>query len=159
LSRQASRNTIETRASLEHEVELDGLEIEIGVGFECGVNGRQKVAAVDLEAVARIEEKSDIGAGKLVGEGPDSLFHLALREIGAVDDLETETPELGGHVGRVVARILEPRGVLIGGIADDERDAPFGERNIEPRDEKNEAEETCGEGPEHERLKGSDAAS
>src|SRR5690348_9415225 len=62
----------------EHEVELDGLEVEIGIRLELGVHRREEVLAVDLEAVPGIEEKTDVGAGELGCELSDALLHLVL---------------------------------------------------------------------------------
>jgi hypothetical protein len=47
---------------LQHEVELDGLEIEIGFGFEQRIDRSEEVPLIDLQAVASIIEESDIGA-------------------------------------------------------------------------------------------------
>ncbi len=73
-----------------------------------------------------IKEEADIGAGELVGEGPDALLHLVLGEVGTLDHVEAELAQLLGHVSRIVARVLQRRGVLIGGIAHDKRHALLG---------------------------------
>jgi hypothetical protein len=76
--------------------------------------------------VPGIKEEADIGAGELVGEGPDALLHLVLGEVGTLDHVEAELAQLLGHVSRIVARVLQRRGVLIGGIAHDKRHALLG---------------------------------
>ena len=134
---------------LQHEVELDGLEIEIGFGFELGVDGSEEVPLIDLQAVAGIEEKPDIGAVQLLGEGPDALLHVALAEIDAFDHIEAERLELRGDIGGVVARVVEPRNMLIGGVADDERHALLRRRRHERDEQGRKGKETCGKVLEH----------
>ena len=75
---------------LQHEVELDRLEIEIGFGFELGVDRSEVVLLIDLQAMAGIIEEADIGAAQLLGESPDALLHVALAEIDAFDHIEAE---------------------------------------------------------------------
>ncbi len=81
--------------------------------------------------MARIIEQRDVGALDLAAEALDCDVHRRLVEIelgAAADQSEAEARQRLGHQGGIVARIVEPRHVLVGGIADHQRDAPFGGR-------------------------------
>ena len=134
---------------LQHEVELDGFEIEVGFGFELRIDRREEVPLVDLQTVAGIIEEADIGAAQRLGEGPDALLHVALAEVDAFDHLEAERLQLGGDVGGVVARIGEARNVLIGRVADDERHALVRRRRRDAGEQGREGEQAGGEMLEH----------
>ena len=60
LSRQASRKMMLVRRvglhAAQHQIEIDGAEIEIGLGFDLGVDRHEIVLAGDLQAVAGIEQ-------------------------------------------------------------------------------------------------------
>jgi hypothetical protein len=74
--------------------------------------------------VAGIIEQRDIGALDLPAETLHGGIHGRFIEIelGAVADQgEAEPTQRLGHQRRVVAGIVEPGDVLIGGIADDQR--------------------------------------
>jgi hypothetical protein len=137
---------------LQHEVELDRLEIEIGFGSELGVHGSKKVLAVDLEPVTGIIEEADIGAGKDVGESADALLHVTLRQIDAVDDFKAEVPQLRGHVAGIVAGIGKARNVRVGGIADNEGDALLRRSRSERCNENCKSEARCRKRFAHEGL-------
>jgi hypothetical protein len=64
-------------------------------------------------------EQPNVEALQLVGEGADAALHVRFGQVGAVDHVG-QGRGLGGDIGRIVARVLQARGVLIGGIADDE---------------------------------------
>jgi hypothetical protein len=134
---------------LQHEVELDCLEVEVGIGLKLGVHGREEVLSVDLEAVAGIEEEAYIGASELRSKRPDALLHLLLGEVIAVDHVEAELPERGRHIGRIVAGIFQRRGVLVSRIPDDESDALLGSGRSEGTEEQKSSGETGSEILEH----------
>ena len=99
--------------------------------------------------MAGVVEQAHIGAVQLLGESPDPLFHVALAEVDPLDHVEAELAQLGGNVGGVVARIAQRRGVLVCGVADDERHALLGGRRRERGEERRKSEETGGEVLEH----------
>ena len=73
-----------------------------------------------------VEEHADVGADEGGGEIADFSLERGLVEIDAVEDLEAVRPQSGGHVTRVVAGVGELAGVLVGGVADHQRDALAG---------------------------------
>ena len=79
--------------------------------------------------MAGIIEQRDIGALHLAAEILHGGVHRRFVEIelgAAADQGEAEAAERIGHQRRVVAGIVEPCDVLIGGVADHQRDALFG---------------------------------
>ena len=55
------------------------------------------------------------------GEIANLAVHAWLVEVEALDDLEPQRFQSRCHISRVVARILQLRGALVGGVADDKR--------------------------------------
>ena len=79
--------------------------------------------------MAGVIEQRDVGALNLPAECLHRLIHRGLVEIelgAAADQREAERGERLGHQRRIVAGIVEPRHVLIGGVADYQCDALFG---------------------------------
>lgn len=70
----------------------------------------------------------------------------------SVPSITSKSTQLFGHVGRIVARIFEGEGVLVGGIADDQRNATFSAGGAERRGQDKKTENACGKVPKHTRL-------
>src|SRR5262249_21345876 len=92
-----------TQHLLQYEVEFDRLEVEIGFGFQLGVDRSKIVLLVYLQSMACVVEQSYIGAVQLLGEGPDPLFHVALAEVDPLDHVEAE---LASFAAMSVASLL-----------------------------------------------------
>ena len=82
---------------LQHEVEFDRLEVEIGFGSQLGVDRSEVVLLVDLQAMAGIVEQAHIGTVQRFGEGSNPLFHVALLKIDPLNHVEAEPAQLGGN--------------------------------------------------------------
>ena len=79
--------------------------------------------------MAGIIEQRDVGALNLAAEILHGQIHRRLVEIelgAAADQGEAEGRERLGHQRGIVAGVIEPGHVLIGGVADHQRDALFG---------------------------------
>jgi hypothetical protein len=112
-----------------HAVERDRLVLDVDVALERGVDGEEIVGAVDLDAVAGIEHDGDVGLVRVLGEVAERAAHLDAGEIVlGGDDLEARLFEHGGDGGCVIDRIGERPDIGVIGIADDQRDALFGQR-------------------------------
>ncbi len=91
--------------------------------------GHEIVGARDLHAVAGIVEQRDVGALHLTAEALHRDVHRALVEIelgAAADQREAEQAQRLRHQARILGGIVERRDVLVGGVADHERDALLG---------------------------------
>ena len=124
----------------QHEVDVHHLKIDVGLARGIGGDRNQIVRAGDLDAVAGVIEQRDVGALNLPAERLHRQIHRRLVEIelgAAADQREAERGERLGHQRRIVAGIVEPRHVLIGGVADYQRDALFsgGRRYEDQRDQ------------------------
>ena len=120
----------------QHEFELHRLELEVALALELGVDRHQVVLRADLQPVPGVEEQRDVGIGELVGEGPQGAVELAPVGVERLDDLEADGLQGRRHVARVVQRVGERRGALIGAVADDQRDARLGENGAAPPSER-----------------------
>lgn len=92
------------------------------------------IGARDLHAVTGIIEQRDVGALHLPAKTLHGDVHRALVEIElgmAADQREAERAECLRHQARILRRIVERRDVLVGGVADDKRDALLGRRRLE----------------------------
>ena len=99
---------------------------DVGLPRRIGADRHQIIRSVHLNAVAGIVEQRDVGALDL----PTEVLHggverrLVEIELGAsADQGEAEAEKRIGHQHRIVAGVVEPGDVLIGGIADHQRDA------------------------------------
>jgi hypothetical protein len=106
LSRQASR-----------KIRLTGVEVSICVStrsastagerqrafvVDLGIRRHQEVAAVDLQAMAGVEEQSDLGTLQLITKALDRLFEARLVRIDSQFNLETELLQGFGQSARVI---------------------------------------------------------
>ena len=124
----------------QHEVDVHHLKIDVGLARGIGGDRNQVIRAGDLDAVAGVIEQRDVGALNLPAERLHRQIHRRLVEIElgtAADQREAEGGECLGHQRRIVAGIVEPGHVLIGGVADYQRDALFGggRRSEDQRDQ------------------------
>ena len=110
---------------VEDVVDRHRLEPQLHRRVEPGIDRHDEVAAVDLQAVAGIEEQPDVRAFERIGELADLALQRALAEIVALDDLEADLAQPCRDVGGVIDRIGQRAGFLIGAVADDQRDAAF----------------------------------
>ena len=112
----------------EERVERHRLQRQFGEAADVGRGRDQVVLAADLDAVPGIVEQGDVGADHRLDEALEGLLHADLVEVGAEHDLEVEPAQRLGDGARVLGRVRERRRVGVGAVADDERDAPLGER-------------------------------
>ena len=82
-----------------------------------------------LQAMSGVEEHADLGTNECGGEIADFSLKRRLVQVEAIDDLKAVRPQRRRHVGRVVPGIGQLAGVLVGRVADDQRDALAGMRN------------------------------
>ena len=95
----------------------------VGVG-ELGVDRDQIVDARGLDAVAGIIDHRDVGVARQGGEIAHGALHLHDAEIVAlVDHVEFRALQQRRDRVGVVERVGEQAGVLVFGVADDQRDA------------------------------------
>src|SRR5262245_5862501 len=75
--------------------------------------------------MSAVEEHRYVGAAQRLEKISDLPVHGRLGEVEATHDLEAEASQPLRHILRVVARVLQRSGVLVGRVANDERDAPL----------------------------------
>ncbi|CEJ12692.1 hypothetical protein BN1110_02993 [bacterium YEK0313] len=125
------------------DIEPDHFEADRDVVLDLGVDRHQEVAAFALNAVAGIIEQRGVGILRGPGEPREGHVHAALVDIELELHLEAEFAQDTGNVLGIVARIGERRRALIVGIADDQRDPPFGKgRGRRPAESRGEQEKT-----------------
>ena len=126
LSRQASRNTRLTRFSASICASTVATSTvsrrEVAGAFELGIDRHEVVLAVNLQAVAGIEEQREVGAVELAAELADRVVHGAPIEIAAFHHIEAKPAQRRRHVARVIGRIGQAAGDAVVAVADDERD-------------------------------------
>ncbi len=108
-------------------VEREGFVVDVGIALEPGIDRNQVIGAVDLHAVAGIIDDGDIGIARLVGKVPQRPPHLERGQIVARHhDVEFGVLEHRRDGGGIPDRVAQRRDVLVGGVADHQRDALFG---------------------------------
>ncbi len=113
----------------EHEIDVDHLEIDVGLAGRIGVHRHKIVAAANLHAVTGVIEQPDIGALQLLAEALDGVIEGVLVEIelcAAADQAEAVAQQCAGDELCIVRRIVEPADIAVGRIANHKRDALFG---------------------------------
>ena len=73
-----------------------------------------------------IEEYRDIGALRLFAEFEQPLGHLVAGKIGALDNLEADIAQHGGHRLGIDRRVGKLGDILVGAVADHKGDAAVG---------------------------------
>ncbi len=109
---------------LDHPVRADGLDFHVAFALYARRRRDQVVAAVELHAVAGVEEEADGIGPRLLearAEFLDGAFHRDLVGVAARDDLESKTGQRLAHQPGIVRRVGQ-RSALIGAVADDQRD-------------------------------------
>ena len=101
---------------------LDGLEIKIRRSFELRIDRDQVIAAVDLHAVARIEQKRDLGLRDLAQEIPDQPLHAGAVEVGALQYVKADLAQRCRDRARIIGRIGKRPGMGVFAVADDQSD-------------------------------------
>ena len=102
--------------------------------LDAGIDRDQKVFAVDLQAVARIEHQRDV-VGTLARHARckvlDRLLHADPGQIHGEHDIEAcAIEDLRDHL-RIMRRVGQRRDRLVGRIADHQRHPVLGERRAE----------------------------
>ena len=92
---------------LQDEIEVDGVEVEVALALQLGIDGNEVVAPDHLQPVPGIEEDGDVGVFEQVGEVAHLGVELALVDVDAEDDVEPGALERGGDVVGVVDRVGE----------------------------------------------------
>jgi hypothetical protein len=109
------------------EAGKDGVEIghvrrQLRAVLDPRVDRQQIILAVDLDAVARIEQHRDPRVGRAAQEVADQAGQAGAIEIDAGRDLEAHRLEVLCDRSRVVRRIGERAGGPVGAVSDHERD-------------------------------------
>ena len=91
---------------LQHIVELDGLDLDIGGFLQRGVDRYQEILAADLKTVPGIVDDGEISAvdsGQIVTE---LAFKLLLGEVLRDENLEAGQPERGRDILGILGWVL-----------------------------------------------------
>ena len=132
LLRQASENhEIELGARslhlAQHERDIDHLEINISLPRGIGADGHKIVGAAYLDAMARVVESSLTSAPWIcVLKSLHSAIQAGFVEIdlrAPTDQRKAKAAQRIGHEFGVINGIIEPRNVLVGAVANDQRHA------------------------------------
>ena len=116
--------------ALENAIERHRFVVDVAVALQHGIHGDHVVRTVDLDAVAGIVDDGDIGGGRLVVEIAQRTAHVERADVAAqLDRIEARLLEHVGDRGRIVRRVRQLRDVLIGRVADHQRD-PFCSKRI-----------------------------
>ena len=110
----------------QNEIHRHGLEVEGGLVLKRGIDRKQVVAARNLQPVAGIEEKGDVGAAHLFCELGNRRLGLQFGEIEAGNDFKVQVLQAFGHGLGVAHRIGQRRRMLVLGVAEDQRNTAFG---------------------------------
>ena len=112
-------------------VKRDRLVFDVAFARKLGIHRDQPVAPVYLDAVTGVVHDSDVsGAGRVL-EFAQRSFELEIgKVIATVENLEPGLLQERRNGGCIVDWIWQISGVLICGIADDERDAAFVWRGV-----------------------------
>ena len=94
------------------------------------IDGQHIVLAIDLHAMAGVEDQPHMTGSEVVLEFDDRLHHRMLGRIGKQRHAEIELFQLFGDGMGVAHGIAEGLGAGIGAVADDERDAPWIDRDV-----------------------------
>lgn len=105
-----------------HKVEADHLEVERRCRDEFGVDRHQVILATDLQTVAGVEEYGDRRTAHLIGKPANDAIHRGLVEVVSLRHFKSVAFERRSDVGRVVLGVRQQPCVLVGGIADHQRD-------------------------------------
>ncbi len=112
----------------QHEIGVEHLEIDIGLLGRVGADRHEVIRTAHLHAVSGIVEQTDIRPLQLRPETLHRAIETRLVEIElrtTADQREAERAQGLRHQLGVVGWIFEPRHMLVGGVADDERHALF----------------------------------
>jgi hypothetical protein len=91
--------------------------------------GQTLPIAFHLESMTRVEEEPHIGSFQSACELSQRALHSRLIEIPTLADLEPESSQRGGHIGRIVPGVSQIICILVCGIAQHERDAFLSQRD------------------------------
>jgi hypothetical protein len=111
---------------LEHDREIERLEVDITVAVDIGADRQNPVLALGLERVTRIVEEARVGA---VGPGAEAAHGLLERRAVGIENeinLEAEALECRRRVAGIVEGMRQRGRVGVVGGADHQRDAPLG---------------------------------
>ena len=107
----------------EHGIERNRPRRDVVGLVQLSADGDEVVAASELKAVSGIVEQRHVGVGRLQREFVDGALHGGEIEIELERDLESQRLQRRGDILRVVRRIGERGDILVGAVADDEREA------------------------------------
>jgi len=112
-------------------IERKRLVVDVGIAFQAGVDRDQIVGAIDLNAVAGIIDHSDIGIAGAIGKIAQRAAGFGGGNIATeIDHIEACILQRRCHHRAVVHRIGEGCDILVGGIADHQRDALLGKGRL-----------------------------
>src|SRR5262249_27907270 len=111
------------RQALHHPAKLDRFVRQILRAAHVDVDGQQEVRATHLHAVASEEQDRDAAARHPVDQRVQGLVHAAAIKVRARENLEADGTEFDTDRAGVAYGPVKPAHVLIGVVADHERDA------------------------------------
>jgi hypothetical protein len=113
---------------------------QVGFVVKLRVDRDQVIDAPILHRMAAVVEHRHIGGAGRAREPDRGILHSGLIEIDPHNGLETFPPQRRADILGVVRGIEQMRGVGIGAVADHQRNARIGERQIRPG-----ADRACGD--------------
>ena len=111
---------------LQNEIEIDGVEVEVALVLQLGIDRNEVVAPGDLQPVSRIEEDSDVGVFEQLREAADARIEIPLIDVDAEHDVEPGALERRRYVVGIVDGVGERGDLLVGRVADHQRHALLG---------------------------------
>lgn len=109
----------------QREADVHSFIFHFGLAVDHGADGDHVIGAADLRAVPGEIEHPDATFADLPAKLADHVFHLATVAVLAGRDFKPELAKPGGHIARVVDRIVL-RAFRIRAIADDQRNPRLG---------------------------------
>ena len=120
-------NNFGRRLDVEQTRAVVDAAIDVGVTLQHRIDRHHIIGAIDLETVACEIDHGDVGAARLVGEFAQRPAHVERFQIATRHHhLEIRFGEEIGDGGRIVGGIGKLGHVLVGRVADDQRDALAG---------------------------------
>ena len=111
-----------------HVVDFVQLEAQTEFVFELGIDRHQIVLSAMLHAMAGVKHQSGVGVLREPREARDGALHPPLGEIALHDDIEADRLQRRRHILGVVDRVGKHLRVLVGRIADHQRDSLLSKR-------------------------------
>ena len=114
---------------IDHPVEIDGLDDDVGLAFDRGVGRHQEIRPVGLKAVSCKKEKGNCVPTGCLEPPPECLdcgLHAFQVDINRRDDLKVQRGQCGLHQRHVVGWVRQLADRFVGAIAYHQRDTSLG---------------------------------